>query len=306
MNAVGCVGGLTLDWVKRAQVTSGPSVGGNALYSGVGAWLARATPAVCAVVGSDFPHAALQGLEEFGFDLSALRSVAGPSFHVLLDDSTERRSVSYLPDSGCNADLDPHESQIRSSWAAAHIGAIPTGSQLRLAERLESLLVPFTVDTIVIPGQIEPDRNSLEDVVRRSSAFLPSSQEVDALWPGRALQERVVRLAGELRTTVVATCGAQGSIGCDGSAVVRMPAFGVAVTDTTGAGDAYCGAFAAGSAAGADLRRAMAVAAAASSVVIGGYGAIHAVREDARREVDRRAQVLYEMSGRLTSHVVEC
>lgn len=292
MISVGCVGGLTLDWVRTTSGTIGPTVGGNALYSAMGAWLVGSQPAICAVIGSDFPDSVLDRLTGSGFDLEPLRRVEGASFRVLLDDSGQHRSVSYMEPCGHNDTLDPWPEQVRGAWHVAHLGAIPTSSQRRLADALSAMAVPYTLDTIVIPGEIEPEVTDLMCLAAGSRCFLPSREELDLLWPGIEPVDRLMHLFEQTGRPIVETCGSLGSFGCDGSRVVHVPAHVGAVVDTTGAGDAYSGAFAAASALGAALPEAMVLAAAAASLVIEGHGAEHVLHPASRQRVRRRADRL--------------
>lgn len=305
MTSVGCVGGLTLDWVRTRDGVTGPSLGGNALYSAAGCWLTGATPSLCAVVGSDFPEEPLSELVHAGVDVEPLVRVDCPSFHVLLDDSGPRRRVSYLASSGKNAQLDPGPEQVRGTWDAAHVAAIPTGSQRSLAARLAALGVPFSLDTIVIPGEIEPEDDDLMAVARQCAAFLPSLEDVNALWPSADPRDELVRLARELPGHVVTTCGAEGSLGSDGERVVHVPAYATTAVDTTGAGDSYCGAFVAVLAQGASLATAMAWGSAAASVVVEQYGVMHAFGSGARERAAERAQHLIERTKGDLVHVTE-
>src|SRR5262245_18171580 len=101
------VGGFTLDYVRTSTKTAGPTLGGNALYAAVGGWLVGARPTIAARVGDDLSHAYLTELRQAGFDLDYVASVEGPSFKVLLDESTGARVQSYMPGSGTNRTLDP-------------------------------------------------------------------------------------------------------------------------------------------------------------------------------------------------------
>ncbi|GAA0712611.1 carbohydrate kinase family protein [Dactylosporangium roseum] len=305
MITVGCVGGLTLDWVRSTAGTSGPFVGGNALYSAVGAWLTGARPSICAVVGADFPADVLGRLADHGFDISAVRQVPGPSFQVLLDDSGPRRQVSYLPSSGHNDTLDPEVGQLRDDWNAAHLAAIPTSSQERLAAGLTRRRIPYTLDTIVIPGEIEPDVDALLALASRSGCFLPSREELDHLWPDTTPKDQVLRLVAATGTPAVVTCGALGSIGFDGHRLVHVPAYQGTVVDTTGAGDAYSGAYAAALARGADLAEGMAAAAAAASLVIEVHGADQLLTPDRQQTARRRAECLRQITTEEKPYVVE-
>jgi ribokinase len=72
---------------------------------------------------------------------------------------------------------------------------------------------------------------------------------------------------------VVITIGEAGVVGRDAAGGFRVPALKVEVVDTTGAGDAFCGAFAARLAAGADVRDAARVGAIAGSLAVTKAGA---------------------------------
>ena len=221
MTRVYAAGGLTLDWVRQRgdAVNRGPNVGGNAAYAAVGAMLAGASAEIVAVLGADYPSALLDQLAAAGIGTSCSRSTDGPAFRVLLDDSGEEREVSYLPGSGSNSDLDPVPGQIPADMvgAALHICAIPTASQMGLIEAATGQAGLITLDTVYIPGQIEPSPEELLSLARRVHVFLPSVQEVDRFWPGgaeRALQDllaagvsrAVVRL-GPAGSIVLIICG---------------------------------------------------------------------------------------------------
>ena len=85
-------------------------------------------------------------------------------------------------------------------------------------------------------------------------------------------------LAARSGGVVIVTLGAQGSLWCTASAgPVRVPAPAVRAVDTTGAGDAYCGALAAALAGGADLRSAVRRASVAGSLATTRHGAVPSI-----------------------------
>jgi ribokinase len=96
--------------------------------------------------------------------------------------------------------------------------------------------------------------------------------------------------AGRLAPRLLVTLGSKGAavVGADG-AVMRVPATPVKAVDTTGAGDAFVGAFAYGLAAGLDEVRAirLGIACASDSVTRTGTQSSFASREDAAAIVDR-------------------
>jgi len=79
-------------------------------------------------------------------------------------------------------------------------------------------------------------------------------------------EDTVRRLASAFGRTVIATLGADGAVAAVEGGIIRVPALRVTPVDTTGAGDAFAGVLAARLDAGADLRTAMAAAAAAGSL----------------------------------------
>jgi ribokinase len=72
---------------------------------------------------------------------------------------------------------------------------------------------------------------------------------------------------------VVVTRGAAGALLVDGDGAHEVPAQPVRPVDTTGAGDAFCGALASGIAAGRPLRAALADAVRAGTIAVTGHGA---------------------------------
>jgi sugar/nucleoside kinase (ribokinase family) len=296
MTRVLALGGLTIDWLETALGRSGPALGGNAAYAAVGAWLAGSAAEVVAVVGDDYPAELLDQLTSSGIGVESVRVSPGPSFRVLLDESGDQRVISYLPGSGHNDRLDPIPSQLSAltSADAAHLCAIPTGSQRALLSELDGMVGTVTLDTVVIRGEIEPTAGDLLDLGRRVDAFLPSREEVQQHWPGRldrALEE--LHRSGVRR--IVVKMGPDGSLGRDERGTLSVPTVRVEVVDPTGAGDAYCGAFCAHLAAGADLRDAMIWGAAAASVVIEDHGAAHALTDSGRERAAQRAARLREI-----------
>ncbi len=105
--SVACVGELTLDWLLARGTTTGPQVGGSALYAAIGVWLAGGKPRIVARVGEDYPAHLLEDLEARGLCTRGVSHVSGNSYHMLLEDWANRRIARYLPDSGTGPALDP-------------------------------------------------------------------------------------------------------------------------------------------------------------------------------------------------------
>lgn len=80
-------------------------------------------------------------------------------------------------------------------------------------------------------------------------------REFAAAWTGGRIEDTLKRLRDEYGATPVVTLGAQGGMWLDGRRLRRFRAPRVRVVDSTGAGDAFHGAFAAGVAQGLPLER---------------------------------------------------
>jgi sugar/nucleoside kinase (ribokinase family) len=105
---------------------------------------------------------------------------------------------------------------------------------------------------------------------------LPSTQDVDVLFGRRPQLDalRALRAALPDLPVLVVKCGADGAlVHRAGSAdVVVVPAVPAAVRDATGAGDAFCGGFLSGFAAGGDVVEAALRGAVSASYALGAVG----------------------------------
>ena len=124
------------------------------------------------------------------------------------------------------------------------------------------------VVTVLNPA---PAATIVPEVLEHTSWLVPNEPEFELLFGAPVTADSVAAAAGQRR--LVVTCGADGVLVVDGSSTRRGPAAPVVdVVDTTGAGDAFVGAFCVGLSADLaplDAAR-LAVAAAARSVTARG------------------------------------
>ena len=152
--------------------------------------------------------------------------------------------------------------------ASAHAAAIAKGSKKNGGT---------TVILNPAPAQPLPD-NLLASVDiltpnQSETEFLSGMQisnDEAARTAAAALRARMVDTA---RAAVVLTLGAQGALILTATTSERIPALSVDAVDTTGAGDAFCGALATALASGETLREAIAFANAAGAVAVTVIGA---------------------------------
>ncbi|MGZ8219049.1 carbohydrate kinase family protein [Methylomagnum sp.] len=114
--------------------------------------------------------------------------------------------------------------------------------------------------------------------------YLVASEKFARQWLGADDPERALAGLSERSPAVVITLGERGLIWRRGTASGRLPAFAVEAVDTTGAGDAFHGAFAAAVAAGRDWLDTLRYASAVGALCCTGLGARPAIPDRARVE----------------------
>ncbi|MDF9392204.1 MULTISPECIES: carbohydrate kinase family protein [Methylococcus] len=114
---------------------------------------------------------------------------------------------------------------------------------------------------------------------------LVASEKFAAQWLGKDTPEQALAALAERSPCVVVTLGERGLIWRRGAESGRLPAFPVAAVDTTGAGDVFHGAYAAGLAAGMDWLDLLRYASAAGALCCTRLGARPGI--PSRHEVER-------------------
>ena len=283
MRPVVVLGDLMVDVVARmagplavgsdtpASVTSRPGGAG----ANVAAWLAVCGVPVTLIARAgddDAARSAVEKLRGHGVDVSAVArdpDHATGTCVVLVAPGGER---TMLPDAGANAALDADDLPAAGFAAGAHLhvagyALLRPGSRDAASEALrQARAAGMTIS--VDPSSAAP----LEAL--GAGRFLALAGHPDLLLPNAAeaavlTGEPDAPAAGRALTTaareVVVTLGAGGALWTDGRVTIEAPATATgAVTDTTGAGDAFAAGFIAawldGAPPGAALERGHALA----------------------------------------------
>ena len=262
------LGQTTVDHVVPARPGAWrEQLGGNVLYAAAGArlWIASERIGAVTRVGEGCPFDPRAHLERAGIGHVAVGGTGREQLveWFLYEEDGSRRSLPRnraLRDTGGEgsgagpdylahlAAQSPSAADIPSEWLPA--GAVHLAPQV-LVRHEESLraLAPRAGLVSVDPSPHYSAGCSVAALARAlapATAFLPSEREVAHLvgddgWPGLA-----ERLAAAGFPEVVIKRGAAGAILCErGSHPVEVPARRIEVRDPTGAGDAFCGAYAA-------------------------------------------------------------
>lgn len=272
-SGVAVVGSANLDLVvevsRPPQVgetllgrAGGRHAGGKGLNQAVAAARTGAQTRFCAVVGDDDAADFLQRtVSDAGVTGILRRTMTAPTgiAHVLsLDDGDN----SIVVAAGANAELTPAD-------AVAGIA----GAAVVLAQ----LEVPVDAVGAALRTAREAGATTLLNAAPATPAALDLLGDVDLLIVNEtecAELGGIERLHEAGADTVVLTRGGEGvTLHRSGRLPVHTPAFRIVPLDTTGAGDAFCGALAAALAGGADIFTALETACAAGAIVATARGA---------------------------------
>jgi sulfofructose kinase len=222
----------------------------------------------------DDAHGALsrESLRSEGVDISAARTVQGATNQfaiVLVDAGSGERTVLWDRHPGLTLAPAEVSREAVTSGRMLVVDCHETAAAAEAARYARLAGIPTIVD-------VEKVRPGIGDLLRHIDAII-AAESCPAEFtghedPGRALHA----LAREFAAPVVCvTLGARGSLALCGGREIRTPAFAVDCVDSTGAGDAFRGGFAAGClrAPAADIEDALAYANAVAALNCRALGA---------------------------------
>ena len=281
---VACIGHVTLDDVVLSSGrTAMGQIGGAAVFAAAGAHVAGAQPTLVAKTGEGFPDRLRVKLTEFGMRMVDGGGEPGHLAQWVLYEADGSRQFILHPHSADHLRSAPTPESVRTERlpSAAHLAPMPVAVQAAWLDALSAGPGQVTLDTAdVFVRCSTPDLLAL---LPRLTAFLPSELEARMLHGSNDM----TRAAHDLRALgpaiVAVKLGAEGSVVAVAGEEFHVPALAVDVADVTGAGDAYCGGFAAGLSCGASARRAAAIATTAAAVIVQEFGALSPLPEGRSR-----------------------
>jgi ribokinase len=281
---VAVVGSVNLDLVATTARLPGPGetvsgtsyaehAGGKGLNQAIAAARSGARVALVAAVGDDDAGRMLRSMaEDDGIDVTAVSVLAGEATGraLITVDQHAENSIVVVP--GANAMVQAGaapRARVVIAQLEVPIEQVITAFRHARREGARTILNPA-------PAQALPD-----ELLQLCDIVVPNEHEADLIGGVSALLQRGV-------SAVVTTLGAAGVVVTESvDGVVETwsePAVEVTPVDTTGAGDAFCGALAARLAASDDLSDAVRYAAAAGALATTVAGAVPSLpRADAVR-----------------------
>jgi sulfofructose kinase len=270
--------------------------GGNTATALVAASRLGRACAYAGTLGSDeLSRFALDGLEAEGVSVRHMvRREVAPPFHsiILVDTRTKTRTILFNAAAVIGASpTEPSEELIRSAGVLLvdHVGidgmlraariarraGIPVVADLERSDGASFIDLFAAVDHLILPYEF----------AHRYSGAGDASSVVRALW-------------AEDRAAVVVTCGAEGSwylTSEEPGRVFHQPAFRVEVADTSGCGDVFHGAYAAGLSEGMAAGERIRFAA--------GVAACKATRPGGQKGIPSRAEAMRFLQARVSEAV---
>jgi ribokinase len=293
------VGQVTVDDIVPAE--PGPwrrEIGGNALYAAAGArlWLDPVRIGVVTRIGQFYPFDLQQLLAEAGIGHAAVNRIAGE--HVIewliYEEDGSRRS---LPRNRALRDVGAEGSSVLEPFYEMFLAMTPTAADIpedwlpaqaihlcpQMGTRHRDSLAALKGRAGWISVDPSPhysrkyDAAGLARLLAGASAFLPSTQEIrPILATSEAVDAALALHAGGL-PEVVLKRGADPVIVATDGRVETVPVQPVTIVDPTGAGDSFCGAYAACRLLGHDPVAAARRAAFSAALVVGCGGAREAL-----------------------------
>lgn len=262
------VGQMTVDHVVPAWPGPwAPRLGGNSLYAAAGArlWLDPARIGVVSRIGRGFPFDPARLLVAAGIPHTALHPAAAEHIveWIIYEEDGSRRclprnaALRHIGSEGGTAGtetyldhllaISPSGDDIPEAWLpapAVHLAPQARDRHPRSLARLRGRAGFISVDPSPFYSRSR-DALSLAGLLQGATAFLPSELEIahladDGDWPGLSR-----RLCAAGFPEVIIKRGAESVIVATQKIVSEVPTRSVEVVDPTGAGDAFCGAYAA-------------------------------------------------------------
>ncbi len=234
------VGSMAFDDLDLPSTKARDVVGGSATYAALAASL-FAPSRVVAVVGEDFPEAALDNLREHGVDVSGIERARGKTFRWwgrYADNLASRTTL----DTQLNvfADFRPRLPEAFKDSPFVMLGNIHPALQLEVLAQVRS---PRFVVADTMNFWIEGERKLLLDVLAKLDLLVINDEELRQLAGVHNVKRAARAVLGLGPKKLIVKRGEYGALLFDESGSFFAPAYPLEdEVDPTGAGDTFAGA----------------------------------------------------------------
>ncbi|MGJ8721762.1 MAG: ribokinase [Salinibacterium amurskyense] len=289
MSGIVVVGSANIDQVFRVDRIPSPgetvlsrslntALGGKGQNQAVAAARAGVATTFVGAVGDDgFGEMVRSGLAADSIDVTHLKTTGKPTGTALIAvDNTGENTI--IVEAGANTDVADLTAADSAAISAA--SALVMQLEIPLATVISAAKIARAVGTKVILNAA-PIQALPAELLENLDILIVNEHEAAELAKDNGLSDELdgigERLLG-LVSTVIVTLGSKGAaLHRVGSEPVIIPAHRVTAVDATGAGDTFCGAFAAGVVEGMMLDDALRFAGAAASISVENHGAVPSI-----------------------------
>ncbi len=246
------VGHVLKELIRFPDKEIGPVLGGPAAYSAVTASRLGVETGIVTHIGRDMPSALLQPLQQAGIDMSGIKTGDGDSRTTILSyDNKGNKNVVYEKVAPPILFRDVPEEYLKAKAAliCPMDFEVPISTIHALHNKGIFLMADLggfggTVAT-VHPHSVDLNRHAfLQELLTYFPIIKASFEYCSYLFGLEQDPEAAGNLLIKLRAKIaIITMGGEGSQIYEGHNKIIIPPFPTKVVDTTGAGDAFCGAF---------------------------------------------------------------
>jgi sugar/nucleoside kinase (ribokinase family) len=272
-----CIGNLTIDEAVSPSGERSESVGGDALFAALAAKLAGGDPAILAPLGNDATPNLLDAIRSAGTDPASLPRRDLPTVrNVVRYDAAGHRIWELVLGDAHFENLSVHPADVPDTTLTA-AGILHCGMALNAQLALSAWLRQHTEARIYFDPQedyLAGNESALLDAVRACDVFLPSQIEATTLAGTSDLNAAAAAFLALGPAAVVIKLAEAGCLVAtrEHPEPTAVPADVVEPVDSTGAGDAFCGAFAAEHLRSGDVDAAAKAGASAARIAVGAPG----------------------------------
>ncbi|TCM67048.1 hypothetical protein EC844_11089 [Acinetobacter calcoaceticus] len=275
--------------LQATQQYKGQSSGGSAANTAVGfSALGGSAFYACRVGGDELGRIYLDGLNQANIQTSATSISEGVTgiCTVMISDDSERTMQTFL---GCTADLSEQQIDFaplnQANWLYIE-GYLSTSATARIAvQQARALAKQHNVKialTLSDLAMVQYAREGLNEFIGDGVDLIFCNEQEAMMYTDTTTVADALLKLKQLSQHVVITLGANGALVATADQQIRVPGRVVEALDTTGAGDAFAGAYLYALNAGQDIEAAARLAVLISSEVVAQYGPRLAVEDYAK------------------------
>lgn len=283
-----CFGNITVDESVQPDGTRREALGGDAIFAVLAARHVGGNAAWLAPIGNDLPEPLLHQLRGAGLDTDDLPRRDLPTVrNVVTYDASGGRSWNLIYGDDHFDQMSVYPADVQSSYLAFE-GLLVLAMSVRAQVALTPWLRTNSAATVYLDLEEDGIRGheaELLNMIRSCDVFMPSEIEARMLTGTDDLDAAARRLSRLGPSCIVIKRADRGCLVLDEGVLTGVSTDRVSPVDSTGAGDAFCGAFAAAHLAAGDAVAAARIAGAAARVAIAGYGVEPLLADAMRRQV---------------------